>query len=323
MTPMPDNRTLTYDKLRRLIGRAQQPAESSDAEQVATVDYDWKRPHHFGPEQLAAMDIFARKTQEDFTNTFDTQCLGPFNITVKPIHEDYASLLSAQLTANPTTDYYLPLTTDDGEHCGFVTFTIETASILVALMLREDEQVNTEERKLSGLEDSILMDITGTLVENFSDRLTARHGRSVFAGKDFVKGGWPVDFEGIEDLTTLTYAIESPTGRFELSFTVLSTTLEPVLGVEESPHADRSPQQIAEVLMRHAHRVPVTVTGRLCTASIELDDIMNLQKGDLLLLGRKIAKPMDVLLNGNKCFQAFPASYYGKYALVVAPPQVE
>jgi flagellar motor switch protein FliM len=75
--------------------------------------------------------------------------------------------------------------------------------------------------------------------------------------------------------------------------------------------------------MAHVNKVPVNVTARLSSTAIELDDIMDLKNGDLLLLEQKVSKPFDVLLNDRKCFQAFPATFYGKYALIIAPEESE
>ena len=323
MTEVLDNKTLTHDKLRRLIELAQQHVQAEDTQQPEAVDYDWNRPHHFSFEQLAALDIFARKTQDNITNTLETLCQGPFSLTLKPLSQHFASILAADVTANQPNHYYLPITTEDREHCGFISFPLETASILVALMLREGEKIDTEERKLSILEDSILMDITAALVDSLAQILKKRNGPVIQKVENFITGNWPVDFEGIEDVTTLTYNVESPAGEFEFAFTILSTILEPIVGVEQDFIRKRTKEQITNIIMAHVNKVPVTVTARLCSTAIELDDIMNLKNGDLLLLEQKVAKPVEVLLNNRRCFHAYPAMFYGKYALVIAPEESE
>jgi flagellar motor switch protein FliM len=323
MTEVPENRTLTHDKLRRLIELAQQHAAAEDTQQPEVVDYDWSRPHHFSLEQLAALDVFARKSQENITYTFETLCEGPFSLTMKPLSQHFASILAADVTANQPNHYYLPITTEDREHCGFISFPIETASILVALMLREAEKIDGEERKLSILEDSILMDITASIVDSFTEILKKRGGPEIQKTENFITGTWPVDFEGIEDLTTLTYNVECPAGEFEFAFTILSTILEPIVGVEQDFTTKRTKEQINNIIMAHVNKVPVNVTARLSSTAIELDDIMDLKNGDLLLLEQKVSKPFDVLLNDRKCFQAFPATFYGKYALIIAPEESE
>jgi len=76
-------------------------------------------------------------------------------------------------------------------------------------------------------------------------------------------------------------------------------------------------------MMRNMHKVPICLAARLCCGAIELDDVMNLRPGDVLLLPKKVAEPMDILLNEKKTFSAYPATFYGKYAAVIAPPEPE
>ena len=136
--------------------------------QIESVDFDWKHPHHFSIENLTTLNFLAKKIEEKTTDILDSLCQGPFIVTLNDVQQHFASFMAADITANQQDHYFLPLITEDESHCGFVSFPIETAYILVALMLREMEQIKTEDKKLSGLEDSILVDIIFALVEGLA-----------------------------------------------------------------------------------------------------------------------------------------------------------
>ena len=64
-------------------------------------------------------------------------------------------------------------------------------------------------------------------------------------------------------------------------------------------------------------RAPVQVKAVVCESNIHFRELVELQPGDILLLGKKIREPMDVLVNGQFCFQAYPARQQNKMALVI------
>lgn len=319
MTETIENKSLTHNRLKRLIGVARKHDTKEEASQSESVDFDWKHPHHFSIESLTILDFLAKKVEEKSTDILDSLCQGPFIVTLKDIKQHFASFLAADITLNRQNYYFLPLSTEDESHCGFVSFPIDTAYILVALMLREIEQIKTEDKKLSGLEDSILVDIVAALVEGLAGILKRRGAPAVLTAKNFAKGVWPVEFEGLEDLTSITYNVKGSSGEFEFTITLLSTILDPTVGVEANPNAERALQQLTKTIMTNVNKAPIRVTARMCTSSIELDDVINLQPGDMLLLEKKIGEPFDVLLNNQRCFKAFPATLSGKYALVITP----
>lgn len=319
MTETIENKSLTHDKLRRLIDVARKDSTVDETQQIESTDFDWTHPHHFSIESLTTLDFLAKKIEEKTADILDNLCQGPFIVTLKDITQHFASFMAAEIPISQQNHYFLPLTTEDETHCGFVSFPIETAYILVALMLREVEQTDNQDRKLSGLEDSIIVDNIHALTEGLSNILTKSGAPEVLTAKNFAKGVWPVEFEGLEDLTSIAYNVKSSSGEFEFTFTLLSTILDPTVGVKLLQETDQTPQQITKTIMNNVNKVPIEVKARMCTASIELDDVINLKPGDLLLLERKIAEPLEVLLNNRQCFKAFPATLTGKYAIVITP----
>ncbi len=320
MTTTTPANTLTRERLRRLVRivRTRNPAETPD---VQSTDFDWTRPHHFRPEHLAAIDLFRRKTVDNITDTFEAFCQGPFTVTAEPVEQHYASELAAHVQVNRQSDYFLVLSTPDEKQCGFLNVTNDAAARLVAMMLREAEYVEPPQRKLSTLEESILMDITAAVTDGFMEILRRFGGAQCLKDRTFAKGVWPLGFEGFNELTCLPYRVQYPHGELQLTYTLLSTVLEPAAGFETRSRKPAAPSEIADRIMRNIHKVPITITARLCAAAIELDDVMNLKPGDVLLLPKKTAHPMDILLNEKKTFCAFPAAFCGKYAAVVAPPE--
>jgi flagellar motor switch protein FliM len=322
MTESLPTRAFTIEKLKRLINRARQDVEPDQKKQPEVADFDWYHPHHFRTEHIAALELFLRKTREALTEAFQTLCEGAFTVSVGTPTQHYASMLVANATTEHSNRYYLPITARNN-HCGFLSFSVETAFIFVALMLREVAGLDNADRKLSSLEDSILMDVATTIAETFADVFQEFTGHQLSTTADFVKDNWPVSFDGLDDLTAITFKVESPAGAFEFSLTVLSSFVDPVVGLEQPRHIEESIENRRKMIMAAIDDAPVTVTARICSCSVELDDIMNLKEGDVLILNKRISQPIDVMLNQRKCFGAYPASSFGKLAVVVAERETE
>lgn len=322
MTESLPTRAFTIEKLKRLINRARQDAQPDQKKQPEVADFDWYRPHHFRTEHIAALELLLRKAREALAEAFQNLCEGAFTVSVDTPTQHYASMLVANATTEHSNRYYLPISARNN-HCGFLSFSVETAFIFVAMMLREVAKFDNADRKLSSLEDSILMDVATTIVETFADVFQEFTGHQLSAAADFVKDNWPVSFDGLDDLIALTFKVESPAGAFEFSLTVLSSFVDPVVGLEQPPHVEEGSDNRRKIIMAALGDVPVTVIARMCSCSVELDDIMNLREGDVLVLNKKISQPIDILLNHRKCFGAYPASSFGKLAVVVAERETE
>jgi len=317
MTGSPDNRTLTRRKLSRLIELCREHSTAPQSPVDAT-DFDWSRPHHFSREQLANLGLLAKKTEERIAETFETLCQGPFEVTAEKTTQHFASTLAAGVASDQPNHYFLVLTGRDGNHCGFMSFSLETAHMLVALMLRESAQVGEDVPKLSSLQDSILMDIAGAVAGSFTGELARWGVDGIVASENFIKGNWPVSFEGLEDLTMFTFTVKCPADTPQIFFTVLSTVVDSALGCPRDEGSQPTTQEVANQVMANVHKVGVEVTARLSSAFIELDDIMNISPGDVLLLPNKIGDPCEILLNQKVCFKGYPATCRGKYAVVLS-----
>jgi len=311
---------LTRERLRRLIAMARTRTAPQTAS-ADVADFDWSRPHHFRPEHLEAIAVFRRKTVDTITHTLDSLCAGPFTITAEPLQQHYASALASDLLACRQNDYLLPMSAPDEKHCGFLAFNVDAAARLVALMLRETRCVQASDRRLSTLEESILMDVAAAITDSFI-QVMRQSGVALLKDRGFVKGAWPLSHEGFHDLACLPYRIRYPQGELELTFVLSSAVLEPTAGLPAGGKPLAQPE-ITNRIMRNLDKVPINLTARLCSAAIELDDVMNLRAGDVLLLPKKTSQPLELLLNDNKTFNAFPAAFCGKYAAVIAPPQAD
>lgn len=318
----PENTKLTLDRLKQLFStvsndpdfQQEQPQDFPDA-----VEYNWQQPHCFKPEHLEALDAFAEKIANQVEKTFLTLCSGEFTVTVGSVEHNFAKTLANTVNKEQQKHYFLIFSDDQDKQIGHLSLSLDAAIILIGHMLRDSETETGEERKLTRLEESILMDFNAALIDALNNAFIANTAGPIRRESYFLQGQWPLNFEQIENMTSITINIENPDGSVEITFTMLSETLEPVLGIKQTTGPALTPQKSSNIIMQRMHEAPVMVTAQLSAASICLNDVMNLETGDILILGKKTDEPIELLINDSPCFNAFLAKSKNRYAVVITP----
>ena len=322
MTNPLEDKNLTRDKLRQLIDSARKHVPPEQLQPDA-AEYDWQRPHHFSPDQLAALDLFGKKLTDQIAKTFNTLCQGDFDVTITSITQDFVCTIAGAVSTEQPEHYFLPFTTADNNQCGLISISPETAPVLVGHMLRDSDIGARDDKKLSGLEESILTDITISIVDAFAAAFKENDGPVIQASSQLVKGKWPLELGDFNDLTGIPLTVNHPDGTAELTFIILSDILEPILGAKIKPDQELSAKEIRKMILQSMYDAPIEVIAQLSSTLMSLGDVMNLCVGDILLLERKADEPIEVLLNNRPSLRAYPAASFGKYAIVMATPDTE
>lgn len=322
MTNPFDDKKLTKEKLQQLVMSAKKLV-THDSVAVDTIAFNWEKPHHFRPDNLEHLEFFCQKRLPHFIeNTFAALCQGEINITNITIDQNFACKLAEIVTVEQESYHFLPFS-HNNKVCGFMSISPEAAMVLVGHMLRDSDVSPEEGKELSLLEVSILYDIVSAVTDSLAEAFSENGGVSIQKNSELVKGKWPLDVSGLDDLTSINFTAEHSNGAVETSFTMMSSILEPLVEVMEPETSDLSPEAISTMIMQRMHDVPISVTSRICSTSISLNDLINLNKGDILILNKKISEPFDILFNDHLSLQGYLASSCGKYAMAIASPEEE
>ncbi|MBN1124144.1 MAG: FliM/FliN family flagellar motor switch protein [Sedimentisphaerales bacterium] len=319
-----DTKKLTRDKLRRLRQMAGAFGLRDNTESTPECElFDWLKPHHFARENLSSYESFARKIEKQVLITFENLCHGQFEVSAGSYEQDYAHRLANQVQTEQQKYYFLPLSVNSKERTGFVSIAPDSAASLVGYMLRDPDFAAGEDRELTKLEESILMDVIAAITDTITRVFSEVGGPAIQKASRFIKGDWPMDFSGLEDLFSITLSLASETDNIELRYTFTAEAMEPILGVEPKTGTNQTPQELRDRIMETIHEAPIQVEARLGRALISLHDIMRLRTNDLVVLRKRITEPIDVLLNKRACFKAYPARTATKYALVISSQEAK
>jgi flagellar motor switch protein FliM len=63
--------------------------------------------------------------------------------------------------------------------------------------------------------------------------------------------------------------------------------------------------------------MPVFITGKLASAVLTFEEIMDLQPDDILLLDKKVDQPAELIVGDRTVYYGSPAKSAGKYAVAI------
>lgn len=321
MTNPFEDKNLTREKLRRIVAAARQHVDAVSGTDLEFEDYNWHQPHHFNPENFKALDNLARKINQQFMKTFETLFQAALQSELTKVDQQYAFTLAEEAVTDRNA-YYLPFNNHMDTNCGYLKCPVDTAIALVSQMLRDTNADIDSDRGLSELEESILLDVSGSIVDAFSLGF-GLDDNFIKKEQQIIKGEWPVDISELHEMTCLDFLVSNELTEIKFTIVMISEMLDPFVGNESSRTTKPTPKQISDLIMKNVHKAPVKLVARVNAGSLRLEDIMNLKKGDLLMLHNHIDDPIDVLLNDRPCLKAYPAQCGGNYAIVMAEYEKE
>jgi flagellar motor switch protein FliM len=317
MTSPLKDKALTRDKLQRLIDQARHLVAPEEAPAQVT-DFDFTQSHHFGPKHLSVFESFAKKLEFQIQKSFETLCQGEFETHVASTSQHYAMALAERVKTQQKTDFFLPFSIDQQPQSGFLACNLTSAISMVGYMLRDGE-FDSQQRDMSDLEESILLDIVTAIGEAANTAFHLASGPSLHLANRFVVGDWPLHYVGMEDLFSIDITITGPQSPIELNFTLLASAMDTILGIQTKPGPKSTAKELSERIQRTTFHARVEVIARVTNSKISLNNVMNLVPGDILVLDKKTVAPLDLLVNRRPCLRAFPARSSNKYAVVIAP----
>lgn len=313
---------LDRKKLLNLMNRmrSQVPPESPAAEYT---DVSWTIPHHFDANAIGRITDIANALAGFMQRTLRGLCDDTFEAKLNAITEHYAYSLAEQFDLNNSHHYFMSLSMQGKGLVGFVDFPFETCTRLIAQMLRDPESGIGEEDKLSALEESILQDIIVAITDSLREGFSAYGEIILEKTEQIVHGRWPLPFGQLEDMFRISFQVGNAETPLEISLYLLDDVVDSVAGAPRVRISPEQQQKIPEQIIERVADVTVGLSVWLSPSTMIFQDILTLEKGDFVLLDHKVTTPVDVQVNGQECFKAWPAQSAGRGAIVLAGQSTE
>ncbi len=307
--------SLSSEKIQQLL-KAVGSGPMEDMPQVESTEYNWHEPHYFNSEQLLKLGYFAEAVAVAMAQKFSKFCRSEFNVTVASIAQYYVHEFLSRLSDNEQRDYYMPFGTNQERMCGLIGIPQQEALNWAIQLLGDSQSDKEQDRDLSQLEESLLLDLLSALVEVFSG---LDESFDVHSTRSIVKGHWPLEMESTEELCKISFNVKKADleKSFEIYFLILCSELGPVTGKTARDSSEFSAEHVSKMILGHLQEIPVLVTGQLASALLPFEEIMDLQAGDILLLDKRVDQPAELIVGGQTVYYGYPAKSEGKYAVTI------
>ncbi|MHC4524645.1 MAG: FliM/FliN family flagellar motor switch protein [Planctomycetota bacterium] len=281
------------------------------------TDVSWTVPHYFDANATERITDLANALAEFMQRTLRVLCDDTFEVKFDTVTEHYAYLLAEQVEQDNGDHYFLTLSMKGKGPVGFIGIPFETCTRLIAQMLRDPESEIGEEAQLSALEESILQDIIMMITDSLCEGFSA-YGEVVLEKEEqIVHGQWSLPFRKFEDMCRISFQAGNEEMPLEISLYLLDAVIDSIAGVPMVQVTPEQRQKTPEQITKYLGDATAEATVWLSPSMMAFQDILTLEKGDFVLLDHKVTTPLDVQINGQECFKAWPAQSAGRGAIVL------
>jgi flagellar motor switch protein FliM len=302
---------LTLEKVKQIlacVGAKQ--GQASD--QVECKEYDWTQPHYFTMAQLEKLKDFTQTVSSALAATFDRFLRSSFDVQSGQISQHYAQKFINELFENPQNALYLILKGEKDASCGLIIVPKDTAAVWLKLLLGESETKTDSDQQLSQLEKFLLTDIIFHLAETIAN---SNRQLNLKTTKNLLTENFTLDIGPTEELCKITFDIKQKGAdqTSQVHLLLSCSKLLPVVGAAANKKT-LSPEQVKNAILEHVKLLPVLVTARFARTELKFEQILTLQKGDILILDKKISEPLELVVEGKTRYLAQLAKSGGKLA---------
>ena len=305
---------LSKEKIHQLL-MAVGSGPLEDTSGIKATEYNWHEPHYFDRNQLNKLDDFAKKVAREMSVRFFDFCHSEFDVTVVSATQHFAAELIDQSMESGQNDYYLDFGTEQGNSCGIISITTNTAFSWATQLLGDPESEGEDSgRDLSQLEESLLVDLLSALIKAFSQKYW-----DLRSSKNMTRRLFPLELDGTEELYKIVFDVKKTDQEKggEAYILILCSKLESVVGKAEEAINGFSADDISKAILAHMQQMPVFITAQLASTTLTLKEIMSLEVGDVLLLDKKVSEPIELITRGRTALLGRPAKSAGKHAVVI------
>lgn len=304
---------LSHEKIQQLLAAVGVRAQEDTSADLDAPEYNWRQCQYFSMDQSAQLTDFSQQVATRGGQAFSRLFNRDVDLTIVSAAQHYASeLLDPQSQA---VDYAIGINAGGNDSVGMISIPRSAAMVWTAQLLGGEES-GADDRELSTLEESLLLDIAGHLTQ----ALAGACDDNLTAAEELACGQCPVEWASDQAIYKISFiaTMQDAECGYEASFMIRCDQLETVAGKEAASGKPAfSAAQLEKIILEHIHDVPVSIAAELGTVKVDFGDIMALAVDDILILDKKVTEPIDLRLNGKAFRSGRIAQSEGHYAVAI------
>jgi flagellar motor switch protein FliM len=278
------------------------------------TEFDWHACRCFNSTQLDELNAFVQPVGTAMAEVFEGVCRQRFDVTVKPVEQASVSTLAQEVTSD-AGGYLLRLGRDMDEPCAAFWMPAETARLWAQMLLGDSDADEDSQARLSPLEESLLCDLATAYV----GALAAIH--PVFdlqSEAELSSGELPEQWDPSEAFIKIVQSVKpADAGRTSEAVLMLPCSSFAAIVGQAEQREEAVETDYSSLIMGNMHGLPVSMTVRLSSVVLTLEELMSLRTDDVLVLDQRVDQGMDVVLDERVVFRAVPGKKQGQQAALI------
>jgi flagellar motor switch protein FliM len=281
--------------------------------------YDFKRPSKFSRDQVRALQVMHENFARMLSNLFSAQLRSLVQINVATIDHQmtYAEFINS--LQNPTIMMVFSLAPLKGT--AILEMSLSLAFAIIDRLLGGPGAALDEARALTDIEQAVITIVCARILELFSEvwsEVIEIDSKIEFCENNpmFVQIASPNETVALISLTSRVGA-----GEGFMNICLPHMVLEPIISkltsrylVSFTGHTSEADDESREVILNDLSSTSMDLAVEMGTIEISLGDLLNLQVGDCLRLGRAPADPIDVRVGPHLRYLARPGTVHKRIA---------
>jgi flagellar motor switch protein FliM len=304
---------LSREKVQQLLAAMGSVSQSDTSCNTDAADYDLRQSRYFNLSQFAKLEEFAGKVAREYVEEFSRLYHGDVKVSVVSTEQCFRDQLKVD---NEQNNYCIMFGVDPQKPFGLMRIPDSSAAIWTGQVLGGAELTEDSGKRLSKLEESLLLDIVSGLIKAFS----RAYGSNLQLDRRVIHDSSSVALQGSEELFMITFEARKADSEKDATrafFLMCCDKLQSVAGKIASEEGKTAAADNARIMREHVHGMPVSLTVQLAKTSLLFKDVMGLQVNDIMLLDKKVSDPIEILVEDKTLFHGRPAQSGGKHAIVI------
>lgn len=275
---------------------------SSEESLAAVVQRDFSRPQRFSTKSLEGL----RRTLASALPELDDALKAIFKLPLRTEAMEIDEVGATGLFDDLDAPFALAEFKVAGQPA-WIQWEIRSAVKAIELLLGSDGE--PEPRRLSSIEDHLLSDIFGSVVNVIAKALQLDASELTVASKPEEISNWQdagVDAEEHRLMLALKLEGIGESSSFHVYL--------PGVKLGQDPTGEGG---ASAALPNHLHSVSIEFGAHLGCSEIPLNDLLSLELGDVIPLGTLLSEPLQVLVEGFECGTAEMGTHNGNRAIRV------
>ena len=303
----------THSLTVQMLLEAVRNAPTSVQEYPNTREFDWTEPTRFVGDSMDALRDFTVKAARRIGDLM-TCLLGSIVAFDEPELTQFYGAEARRIVAE-SSDYIMPLYRG-GREVGVITLPTRCAVSWVQKLLGGGAKSAPEERDLSNLESEILLECVDTILAAVNEFFNAGEAAEISRGVA-VRRKYEIAADKAETYVLIHLPNKDPESAESLQMLLPGEVLDQPAGLKTQLSLKTGSLSDADKMLFHVHSMPTEGRAILGDVELPMRAIMSLEPGDVLLTGRRVNQPIELMVEEIPLMAGYPVRSEWNYGLLV------